>query len=469
MGILMKSRGKSLMQAMAQLEEADYGRESAEMAQIYDRLVAGRSRFEAVMSNLFDSLMRISSLDLSLRYYSGMLQEISDSVSEASGVIHKASGEAASVSESVSRQHEELTDTIIQVSEEARNVYQKIDEGQQELTQTRDLSHNTIRASREMQQDMGQLSRILGQMNQVIEGINSISNQTNLLALNASIEAARAGEAGKGFAVVADQIRNLAGETQNLTTSMGHFVADIRSASSKSVKSADDTIASMEKVTDKIGRIWGLNEDNRKHLEKITDSISSLAGLSQEISSSIIELESRAADIDKQCGILQEDMTQMRAHSQNIDNIAAPLGSIEASLDGAAKAMGRMAQDAFYKLEDRHFAEYMEKAVNAHKGWLSNLEKIVRERTILPLQINEKKCGFGHFYYAIVPLEPAVMGKWGELEDKHKKFHSFGKQAVDALLEGDYAGAERIYQEACQYSQILIQDLEEIQKAFTVA
>lgn len=52
MGILMKSRGKSLMQAMAQLEEADYGRESAEMAQIYDRLVAGRSRFEAVMSNL---------------------------------------------------------------------------------------------------------------------------------------------------------------------------------------------------------------------------------------------------------------------------------------------------------------------------------------------------------------------------------------------------------------------------------
>ena len=122
-----------------------------------------------------------------------------------------------------------MTDTIIQVSEEARNVYQKIDEGQQELTQTRDLSHNTIRASREMQQDMGQLSRILGQMNQVIEGINSISNQTNLLALNASIEAARAGEAGKGFAVVADQIRNLAGETQNLTTSMGHFVADIRS------------------------------------------------------------------------------------------------------------------------------------------------------------------------------------------------------------------------------------------------
>lgn len=469
MGIMMKSKGKSLMQAMTELEEADYGRKSPEMAQMYERLVEGRSQFQSVTANIFDSLMRISSLDLSLSHYSRLLQKISDSVSEASGLIHEASGEAASVSESVSRQHEELTNTIIQVSEEARGVYQKIDEGQQELTQTRDLSHNTIRVSREMQQDMGQLTRILGQMSQVIEGINSISGQTNLLALNASIEAARAGEAGKGFAVVADQIRNLAGETQNLTTSMGHFVADIHTASAKSVKSADDTIESMEKVTDKIGCIWGLNEDNRKHLEKITDSISSLAGLSQEISSSIIELESRAADIDKQCGILKEDMTQMRAHSQNIDNISAPLASIEATLDDSAKTMGKMTQDAFYKLENRHFAEYMEKAISAHRGWLSNLEKIVRERTILPLQINEKKCGLGHFYYAIVPTEPGVRGLWKELGEKHKKFHSFGKQAVDALLEGDYTGAERIYQEACQYSQTLIQDLEEIQKAFTAA
>lgn len=469
MGILMKPKGKSLLQAMAELEEADYGRKSPEMAQMYERLVAGRSQLHGVMSDIFDSLMRISSLDLSLSHYSGMLQKISDSVSEASGLIHEASGKAASVSESVSRQHEELTNTIIEVAEEARGVYQKIDEGQQELTQTRDLSHNTIQASREMQQDMGQLTQILGQMSQVIQGINSISSQTNLLALNASIEAARAGEAGKGFAVVADQIRSLAGETQNLTTSMGHFVADIQTASAKSVRSADDTIESMEKVTDKIGCIWGLNEDNRRHLEKITDSISSLASLSQEISSSIIELESRAADIDQQCGILKEGMTQMRAHCRNIDNIAAPLGSIEATLDGSAKTMGQMAQDAFYKLGDRHFAEYMEKAVNAHKGWLSNLEKMVRERSILPLQINEKKCGFGHFYYAIAPLDPAVMGLWRELEEKHKKFHSFGKQAVNALLDGDYAGAERIYQEACQYSRILIQDLEEIQKAFTVA
>ena len=47
--------------------------------------------------------------------------------------------------------------------------------------------------------DMNELLSVVGRMNEVIEGINSISSQTNLLALNASIEAARAGEAGKDF------------------------------------------------------------------------------------------------------------------------------------------------------------------------------------------------------------------------------------------------------------------------------
>lgn len=464
MGILKSSREKDLLQAISKMEDADYSGGSLEIKQMYDRLIAGRSQFEEVMANVFDSLMRISSLDLSLGHYSKMLQQISDSVSEATALIHKAAGEAASVSETVSFQHEELTNTIVEVSGETSGVYQKIDEGQQDLTETKELSDRTISASREMQQDMNQLSAVMNQMNDVIDGINSISSQTNLLALNASIEAARAGEAGQGFAVVADEIRKLADETQNLTASMGRFVSDIQTASVKSVKSADNTINSLETVTGKISHVWKLNEDNRKHLEKITSSISSLASLSEEISSSIIELETRAADIDGQCAVLHDEMTQLKEHGQDIDNIAAPLESIETTLDESAKVMGRMTRDAFYQLENQSFAGYIEKAIDAHKSWLGNLEKIVREKTILPLQINDTKCGFGHFYYAMNPSNPEIRAIWERLGEKHKKFHLYGKQVIDALFEGDYDTAENLYEEVCQYSEVLIQDLEDIRK-----
>jgi len=453
-----------LLSSISELKEADYQEGFPELEKVYNRLVAGRSQFEEVMGGIFSSLMQISSLDLMLNHYSEALQKISDGVSSATGRIHSAAGEAAEVADSVSGQHEELTNTIIDASEESNQVYQKIDEGQQELTEIRDLSAKTINSSKEMKEDMDDLTHVITQMNQVIEGINEISSQTNLLALNASIEAARAGEAGKGFSVVADEIRKLAEETQKLTANMGNFVSDIRSASAKSMDSVDNTIGSLETVTDKINHVWALNEGNREHLAKITDNISSLASVSEEISSSMLQLETRTSEIDQQCGILREDMEQLSEHGHDIDNIVAPLGEIEKILDDSAKVMGKMSQDAFYQIQRQNFIGYIDSAIAAHKGWLENLKRIVDKRVILPLQVNDRKCGFGHFYYAVAPTEPSALKIWNELGDKHKKFHSFGKQVLDALFSQDFSRAESLYQEAVQYSETLIKDLEEIKK-----
>ena len=88
MSILMRSKKQDLLLAMSELAEADYGAKSAEMEQIYCRLLKGRTQFEEVMANILDSLMQISSLDLSLHHYSETLQKVSDSVSGATELIH---------------------------------------------------------------------------------------------------------------------------------------------------------------------------------------------------------------------------------------------------------------------------------------------------------------------------------------------------------------------------------------------
>ena len=117
-----------------------------------------------------------------------------------------------------SSQHEELANTIVDVSGQTDEVYQKIETGQQELTTIKELSEQTIEASKEMQSNMDELFNIINHISSIISGIDNISMQTNLLALNASVEAARAGEAGKGFSVVANEIRELSEETQKLTS-----------------------------------------------------------------------------------------------------------------------------------------------------------------------------------------------------------------------------------------------------------
>ena len=450
-----------LVQSVAQLQDTDYSRDP-ELGKIYKRIHTGRGEFEEAFSENIRAVMEISSLDLALKHHTENMASLSKDVAEATSIISTATSDFSNVAGQVNEQHEDLTNTIIEASEQTDNVHNAIETSQSELTHVKELSNQTIEVSREMQKDMDELLEVINHMNEVISGINSISNQTNLLALNASIEAAHAGDAGRGFAVVAEEIRQLAEQTQKLTNRMGDFVNAIKNASEKTTASTAQTIDVLDTMTQKIATVWELNDNNQKQLSLVNDNISSLAAVSEEISSSMSEIEAQAERIKEQCSELKQDSHNMHDVVTDLKNVTVPIVNIEKTLDNATKIMGRMTRDPFYDLEDKEFAKYIENAISAHNAWLGKLKDMVDNHTVLPLQLDSSKCGFGHFYYAITPKDPQLAAIWAPMEAKHKKFHSFGSEAIKALFAEDYSKAKSVYTEAEQYSKELLSDLKKL-------
>ena len=358
--------------------------------------------------------------------------------------------------------YENFTQTITQVASEAGRIKTEMGESGQELQIIVEKSTSTIHNSNDMKRDMQQLMDVLKNMNEVIQGINSISAQTNMLALNASIEAARAGEAGKGFAVVAEQIRNLADETKQLTANMEGLVTQIGEASSMSCESLDKTVEELGEMQGNLTKVLENNTRNEAGVADITDAITTVAASGEEIFSAVTNVQNQMSKLNDECEILSKQSSSLEKVSEELKNSMKPVPVIEKELDDSAKLMGDMVQDVFYMLDNQVFINTVQNAILAHQKWLQTLKTMVEHKKCTPLQTDDTKCAFGHFYYAMKPQNKAVSAIWAGLGDKHRRFHGFGKDVIEAIKLQNFAKAESSYQAADKLSAELIADFNEI-------
>lgn len=421
------------------------------------RLSNGRLKFQEIAELILNSVIQLSSLDLLLKDKEDVIKEVSSQIFEMINDIKDTSEITSHNSEEVTSAHNSMTDNINELSVNTSSLLDATKKSEKELIEIKEFAETAMNHSVGMKNDMNNLIQVIENIQTVILAINDISEQTNLLALNASIEAARAGESGKGFAVVAEEIRKLADETKTLTGGMGEFVSAIRSASTKSTASVDNTVESLDKINRNLDSIVEAGKQNRISIDNITETIGMIAANSEEINSSMDEVATTVRALDSDVEKLSSNINVLKNVSESLSNVISPVVNMEEGLDKAASLVGGLASDRYYMINNKLFIEIVNNAISAHEAWLKNLKKIVDSKEVVPLQVDYHKCGFGHFYYNMTPKNKEILEVWNRIKDKHMNLHNLGKDIIYQIKSGDYDVINK-YTTAEQISKDLINE-----------
>jgi len=238
-----------------------------------------------------------------------LVEEIGAAVVQLSASIEEVSAISEQSSQGMSQQQNEITmvatamqqmqATVNEVamntedaSSSANSATERAEQGSKEVQ----LSIGEIQQVSEVIENAGQMVAQLEQdstsISMVVDVIGSIAEQTNLLALNAAIEAARAGEQGRGFAVVADEVRTLAGRTQDSTRQIVEIIEKLQL---RAVEAGTATKQSCEMIRNCVEQTHSTGEK----ISEIEQAVTQIAAMNIQIASACSEQNSVTEDLNR--------------------------------------------------------------------------------------------------------------------------------------------------------------------------
>jgi methyl-accepting chemotaxis protein len=238
-----------------------------------------------------------------------MISEIGSTSQELAAASEEVSVISSQTNESMKAQQQEIsqvatamTEMSATVSEVARNIDDTANashEANSETTNGRQRVEQTTHSIQDLSKQIDEASVIVKGVEEASENINTvldviigIAEQTNLLALNAAIEAARAGEQGRGFAVVADEVRTLAGRTQQSTEEINRIIDQLQKGSRNAVSAMQTSAKHAQEVVEQSSLA-------SESLVTISDAVTRINEMSTQIASAAEEQSAVTEEIDQ--------------------------------------------------------------------------------------------------------------------------------------------------------------------------
>ena len=250
-----------------------------------------------------------------------------DSVAEAKHQVH-----------AFTRGLTDVTKTIERVGEDIAQTSQKAEDGNRLVDATVDQMNtiaDTVISSSEVVAKLGERSKEIGN---IVEVISGISGQTNLLALNAAIEAARAGEHGHGFAVVAEEVRKLAEESQQASKQIGDLIHTIQEETDQAVNAMQTGREEAEKGRENVTATG-------EEFSEIRAMIDLLQQHAVIIQKTMDDLTQRAAKIDDATGKIHDAASKVAAESQNVSAATEQQAAGMEEIAASSRGLSDMAHD----------------------------------------------------------------------------------------------------------------------------